>query len=84
MEISTENVDESMKNSSANSTAPTAAGAATRAELPAPANVPGLTSTGGNAHGVTHGNGVATDGFTLVTRSKRCLGQPPLKGATPD
>ena len=74
MDNRTENVDESMKNSSANSTAPTAAGAATRAELPAPANVPGLTSTGGNAQGVTHGNGVATDGFTLVTRSKRRSG----------
>ena len=77
MEISTENVDESMKNSSA-FTAPTSVGAAVSAERPAPAIVPGLTCEGGNSCGVAHGDDDQLDGFTLVTRSKRRLGQVEL------
>ena len=81
MEISTENVDESMKNSSA-FTAPTSVGAAVSAERPAPAIVPGLTCEGGNSCGVAHGDDDQLDGFTLVTRSKRRLGKAPKEAAS--
>ena len=66
MENRTENLEKSMKNSSA-FTAPTTAGAADSAELPAPAIAPGLTCKGGNSSGDAHGNHGVSDGFTLVS-----------------
>jgi hypothetical protein len=71
MENVTENLEKSMKNSSASS-APASAAAANGSEHPVPAAAPGLTV---HDRQIVHGGSGAHDdeatGFTLVTRSKR-------------
>ena len=71
MESVTENLEKSMKNSSA-PTAPTSVAAAISSEHPAPAPASGLTTRDITiARGGTETNDDGQSSFTLVTRSKR-------------
>jgi hypothetical protein len=81
MENRTENVDESMKNSSA-STAPASDGllASGNREL-RPLVAAGTTCEGEGSCGIAHGDGDNSDGFTVVRRSKRRLSGAPKKMA---